>query len=112
MVDPRDDTFWDFKDIVPDDKDWAGNGRDDVTTTMTQVKASKVNVNGQLPRGSSGFTVINILCTGFFLILSIFNVLVAAVGQVDYDVCEQTADIEITGKSQNFYKVFSMWGGE
>ena len=71
---------------------------------MMQVKTSKVNFNGQFPRGSD-FRIINRLCTGFFLISSTFN-LMAAVGLVDDDVCEQTADIKITGESQFFWKYF------
>ena len=68
--------------------------------TVIQVKASKVNINGQRPR-VSGFRIINRLCTGFFLISSTFN-LMAAVGLMDNDVCEQTADIKITGEPQTF----------
>ena len=72
--------------------------------TMRQAKASKVNFNGQFRRGS-GFRIINRLCTGFFLISSIFN-LMAAVGLMDDDVCEQTAHIKITGEPQTFLKYF------
>ena len=64
--------------------------------TMRQAKANKVNFNGQFRRGS-GFRISNRLCTGFFLISSVFNVL-AVVGLLDNEVCEQTADIKITGE--------------
>ena len=67
---------------------------------IQEVKAIKVNFNGELPRGS-GFRIINRLCTGLFLISSIFN-LMAAVGLMDDEVCEQTADIKITSEAQTF----------